>query len=81
MISSVQLEDKTNVKSKDLSGGMKRRLSVGVALIGGSKVVLLDEPTSGLDPGARRGIWDLISREKYGRTIVLSTHVSDVLKY
>ncbi|CAG7827997.1 unnamed protein product, partial [Allacma fusca] len=57
-----------------LSGGMKRKLSVGIAFCAGSKAVLLDEPTSGMDPGARRSTWDLIQTEKFGRTVILSTH-------
>ncbi|KAF5277495.1 hypothetical protein FQR65_LT03832 [Abscondita terminalis] len=64
-------------KSQTLSGGMKRKLSVGVALCGGSKVVMLDEPTAGMDPGARRALWDLLQVQKKGRTILLSTHFMD----
>lgn len=75
MLGVLMLENKRHAQSQTLSGGMKRKLSVGIALIGGSKVVLLDEPTSGMDPGARRSTWDLITNEKKGRTIVLSTHV------
>jgi ATP-binding cassette subfamily A (ABC1) protein 3 len=60
--------------SKNLSGGMKRRLSVAMALIGDSKVIILDEPTSGLDPINRRGIWELIRKYKKDRTIILTTH-------
>ena len=56
----LQLEDKKNTMSMNLSGGQKRKLSLGCALIGGSKVVVLDEPTSGMDPEARRAIWDLL---------------------
>ena len=48
--------------------------SVGIALIGGSKVVVLDEPTSGLDPYARRATWDLLNKHKEGRTMLLTTH-------
>ena len=48
--------------------------SVGIALIGGSKIVVLDEPTSGLDPYARRATWDLLAKHKEGRTILLTTH-------
>eukprot|EP00040_Diaphanoeca_grandis_P001266 m.17961 g.17961 ORF g.17961 m.17961 type:complete len:1760 (+) comp11765_c0_seq1:218-5497(+) len=77
MIKRLKLEDKRNVLSKALSGGMKRRLSCGMAFVGGSKVVILDEPTSGMDPAARRATWDLISELKQGRTIVLSTHFMD----
>jgi ABC-type multidrug transport system ATPase subunit len=46
--------------SAALSGGMKRKLSVGIALIGGSKVVILDEPTSGMDPYSRRSTWQML---------------------
>ena len=48
--------------------------SVGIALIGGSKTVVLDEPTSGMDPYARRATWDLLTKYKEGRTILLTTH-------
>lgn len=46
--------------TKNLSGGMKRKLSLGMALIGGSKLIILDEPTSGLDVESRRQVWNLI---------------------
>ena len=48
--------------------------SVGIALIGGSKTVVLDEPTSGMDPYARRATWDLLTKHKEGRTMLLTTH-------
>uniref|UniRef100_A0A8C1NAB8 ATP-binding cassette, sub-family A (ABC1), member 3b n=1 Tax=Cyprinus carpio TaxID=7962 RepID=A0A8C1NAB8_CYPCA len=73
----LNLEDKRHARSKTLSGGMKRKLSIGIALIGDSKVVMLDEPTSGMDPSARRAIWDLLQGEKHGRTILLTTHFMD----
>ncbi|XP_065074347.1 phospholipid-transporting ATPase ABCA3-like [Ochlerotatus camptorhynchus] len=73
----LELEDKIHSQSHTLSGGMKRKLAVGVALCGGSKVVLCDEPTSGMDPAARRALWDLLIMEKKGRTILLSTHFMD----
>ncbi|CAG7731675.1 unnamed protein product, partial [Allacma fusca] len=68
------LEEKRHTQSKNLSGGMKRKLCVGIAFSAGSKVVLLDEPTAGMDPGARRSTWDLIQNEKAGKTVILSTH-------
>eukprot|EP00056_Hartaetosiga_gracilis_P010708 m.159480 g.159480 ORF g.159480 m.159480 type:complete len:1802 (+) comp13370_c0_seq2:43-5448(+) len=77
MIEALELVDKRHVAAASLSGGMKRKLSVGVALIGGSKVVILDEPTSGMDPGARRKTWDLLNKYKSGRTILLTTHFLD----
>jgi ABC-type multidrug transport system ATPase subunit len=65
--------------SKQLSGGMRRRLSVGIALAGDSKIVFLDEPSTGLDPRSRRLLWDIILkfREKGDRSIVLTTHSMD----
>lgn len=68
------LEEKLNAESRTLSGGMKRRLSIAIALCGDAKIVILDEPTSGMDPEARRKLWDLLIVEKQGRTILLSTH-------
>jgi ABC-type multidrug transport system ATPase subunit len=56
---------------------MKRKLSVGIAFIGGSKIVLLDEPTSGMDPYSRRFTWNVIRKMKEGRTIILTTHFMD----
>ncbi|KAJ0177199.1 hypothetical protein K1T71_007208 [Dendrolimus kikuchii] len=73
----LELDEKRNVLSKNLSGGQKRRLSVGAAMCGSSRVVLLDEPTSGLDPAARRALWDLLQKEKKGRTMILTTHFMD----
>ncbi|KAL1395380.1 hypothetical protein pipiens_011301, partial [Culex pipiens pipiens] len=73
----LELTGKRHAQSHTLAGGMKRRLAVGVALCGGSKVVLLDEPTSGMDPSARRALWDLLQQEKKHRTILLSTHFMD----
>ena len=57
-----------------LSGGMKRRLCVAMALVGGSKVVFLDEPTTGLDPVSKRQLWSIISGSREGRAVVLTTH-------
>ncbi|XP_071508675.1 phospholipid-transporting ATPase ABCA3-like [Diadema antillarum] len=76
-IKSVGLEDKRSVRAKALSGGMKRKLSVGIALIADSKIVMLDEPTSGMDPSARRFTWDLLQQHRHGRTMILTTHFMD----
>ncbi|KAH8345395.1 hypothetical protein KR084_010845 [Drosophila pseudotakahashii] len=73
----IELEDKANVASSKLSGGMKRKLSVCCALCGDTKVVLCDEPSSGMDPSARRQLWDLLQQEKVGRTLLLTTHFMD----
>uniref|UniRef100_H0XJ34 ABC transporter domain-containing protein n=1 Tax=Otolemur garnettii TaxID=30611 RepID=H0XJ34_OTOGA len=77
MLSAFKLLEKHNALSKSLSGGMKRKLSVIIALIGGSKVVILDEPTSGMDPASRRVTWDLLQQYKKDRTILLTTHLMD----
>ena len=70
----VGLENDLNKKSKYLSGGMKRRLSIAMSVTGGSKILILDEPTSGLDPYNRRALCDLIRKFKQGRTIIFTTH-------
>jgi ATP-binding cassette subfamily A (ABC1) protein 3 len=77
MLHALQIVEKKDFQTKTLSGGMKRKLSVGIALVAGSKVVMLDEPTSGMDPSARRATWDLLSQQKEGRTILLTTHHMD----
>jgi len=70
----VNLKQFEHRRSGALSGGMKRRLSVANALIGNPKVVYLDEPSTGLDPASRRQLWDVISRAKGNKSIVLTTH-------
>ncbi|NXL70257.1 ABCA1 protein, partial [Leptocoma aspasia] len=59
------------------AGGMQRKLSVAIAFVGGSRVVILDEPTAGVDPFSRRSIWELLLKYRKGRTIILSTHYMD----
>lgn len=77
LINALQLTDKTNAMSMSLSGGMKRKLCIGNALIGDSKFIILDEPTSGLDPSSRRLIWDILKTQQKDRTMILSTHFMD----
>eukprot|EP01091_Cochliopodium_minus_P001939 TRINITY_DN1188_c0_g2_i2.p1 TRINITY_DN1188_c0_g2~~TRINITY_DN1188_c0_g2_i2.p1 ORF type:complete len:1683 (-),score=415.80 TRINITY_DN1188_c0_g2_i2:354-4655(-) len=67
----------SNRLSKDLSGGMKRRLSVAISLIGNSQIIFLDEPSTGLDPVSRRQLWKVIERAKKGRVIILTTHAME----
>ena len=55
----------------------ERKLSVGIALIGDSKLVFLDEPTSGMDVQARRKIWDMLKKNKNDRILILTTHYMD----
>ncbi|CAI8597974.1 unnamed protein product [Vicia faba] len=73
-LAEVRLLDAARVRSGSYSGGMKRRLSVAIALIGDPKLVILDEPTTGMDPITRRHVWDIIENAKRGRAIVLTTH-------
>lgn len=64
IILKVGLESKRKAKAGSLSGGQKRKLSVGIALIGDSQLVMLDEPTSGMDLTARRELWNMLKDEK-----------------
>jgi ABC-type Na+ transport system ATPase subunit NatA len=73
-IEDVALLEKRNTLSKNLSGGMKRKLSVAIAFCGESKTVLLDEPTSGMDPFSRRFTWNVIRQYRQDRCIILTTH-------
>ena len=68
------LEEYKDTKSKHLSGGWKRKLSIAMAIIGEPKVLFLDEPTLGLDVLARRELWKIINRLRESMTIVLTTH-------
>uniref|UniRef100_A0A674P175 P-type phospholipid transporter n=1 Tax=Takifugu rubripes TaxID=31033 RepID=A0A674P175_TAKRU len=77
LLDNVGLLHKRHEQTKNLSGGMQRKLSVAIAFVGGSKVVVLDEPTAGVDPYSRRGIWDLLLKYRKDRTIILSTHYMD----
>ncbi|GFY44550.1 ATP-binding cassette sub-family A member 3 [Trichonephila inaurata madagascariensis] len=70
----VKLAEKRTELIKNLSGGMKRKLSLGIAIVGGSKVLFLDEPTSGMDVEARRSVWDALLEIRHSRTIILTTH-------
>jgi ATP-binding cassette subfamily A (ABC1) protein 3 len=73
----VGLTEKRHALVSSLSGGMKRKLSVCLAFLGGSKVVLLDEPTSGMDPYSRRSTWQILQNAREGRVILLTTHFMD----
>jgi ABC-2 type transport system ATP-binding protein len=78
VIELVGLADKADARVKTLSGGQKRRLDLGVALVGDPELVFLDEPTTGFDPSARRTAWDLVrSLRSLGKTILLTTHYLD----
>ena len=77
IIQSVGLTEKRKAYTRTLSGGQKRKLSVGIAFIGGSRIVFLDEPTSGMDPYSRRFTWNVIRSHREGRVVVLTTHFMD----
>jgi lipooligosaccharide transport system ATP-binding protein len=78
LLEFVQLTEKADSKVDDLSGGMKRRLTIARSLINRPEVLLLDEPTTGLDPQARHVVWDRLFRLKHqGVTLVLTTHYMD----
>jgi ABC-type multidrug transport system ATPase subunit len=73
----IDLESHRKTMAKSLSGGNKRKLSVALALVADSKLVLLDEPTSGMDLTARRRLWSMLNDYKKGRIIILTTHNMD----
>jgi len=78
VIELVGLAEKANARVKTLSGGQKRRLDLGVALVGDPDLVFLDEPTTGFDPAARRAAWEMIrSLRSLGKTVLLTTHYLD----
>jgi ABC-2 type transport system ATP-binding protein len=78
VIALVGLESKRDARTKTLSGGQKRRLDLGIALVGDPDLVFLDEPTTGFDPAARRAAWDMIrSLRSLGKTVLLTTHYLD----
>ena len=73
-LDDVLLVASADIFSSSYSGGMQRRLSIALALLGDPKIVFLDEPTTGMDPVTRRQVWDMIMRAKQGRVIMLTTH-------
>lgn len=72
-----ELSQRLQNLGSELSGGQKRKLSVAIAVCGGSKFIVLDEPTAGMDPLARRELWDLLASLRKGRTMLLTTHYMD----
>jgi ATP-binding cassette subfamily A (ABC1) protein 3 len=77
MLIDVDVYASKDTMAKQLSGGNRRKLSVAIALIGGSKLVLLDEPTAGMDLSARRKLWNMLKNYKNNRIIILTTHYMD----
>jgi ABC-2 type transport system ATP-binding protein len=78
VIRLVGLDEKRDARVRTLSGGQKRRLDLGLALVGDPDLVFLDEPTTGFDPAARRIAWEMIrSLRSLGKTVLLTTHYLD----
>jgi ABC-2 type transport system ATP-binding protein len=78
VVALVGLAEKADARVKSLSGGQKRRLDLGIALVGDPDLVFLDEPTTGFDPAARRAAWEMIrSLRSLGKTVLLTTHYLD----
>ncbi len=78
IVEIVGLTDKTNARVRTLSGGQKRRVDLGLALVGDPELIFLDEPTTGFDPAARRTAWETIRNlRSLGTTILLTTHYLD----
>ncbi|KAG9329357.1 hypothetical protein JZ751_005514, partial [Albula glossodonta] len=77
VLKDLDLEKIMDAQAKNLSGGQKRKLCVGIAILGDPKVLLLDEPTAGMDPCSRHQVWTLLKSRREGRVIVLSTHYMD----
>lgn len=78
LLEFAQLTEKRNSKAEELSGGMKRRLTIARGLVNEPEILMLDEPTTGLDPQARHILWDRLFRLKeQGVTLVITTHYMD----
>jgi ATP-binding cassette subfamily A (ABC1) protein 3 len=69
-----EMDDIQNITAKNLSAGQRRKLSIAISLIGGSKVIFLDEPSSGMDITSRRNLWDILKRQTEQKIIILTTH-------
>jgi ABC-2 type transport system ATP-binding protein len=82
LIELVNLEDKTREQYKNLSGGLKQRLGIAIALVNDPEVLFLDEPTTGLDPRARREVWNLLlGLKEKGKTVFLTTHYMEEAEF
>ncbi|KAM9426684.1 cholesterol transporter ABCA5 [Pholidichthys leucotaenia] len=77
VLKDLDLEKIMTAQAKNLSGGQKRKLSVGIAILGDPKILLLDEPTAGMDPCSRHQVWSLLKSRRAGRVTVLTTHYMD----
>lgn len=76
-LKDIDLIEKADTFAKYLSGGQKRKLSIGIAIIGDPKIIILDEPTAGVDPYSRRLMWSFLQSRRHGKVILLTTHFMD----
>jgi ABC-2 type transport system ATP-binding protein len=82
IINAMNLNSEKYRLYKDLSGGLKQRVGVAIALVNNPDIIFLDEPTTGLDPKARREVWDVISNlRNKGKTVFLTTHYMEEAEY
>ena len=77
----LRLIDKKDSMATSLSEGMKRKLALGIAMIGDTKILILDEPTPGMDPVVRRAVWDILQNIRKEKTIFFTTHLANQNKY
>ena len=82
LMTDLNIEGYADVRFERLSGGLKQRLGLAIALVNDPKLLFLDEPTTGLDPASRRHVWDIIDRLRdEGKTILLTSHYMDEVEY
>jgi ABC-2 type transport system ATP-binding protein len=82
IIKAMDLKSEENKLYKDLSGGLKQRVGVAIALVNDPNIIFLDEPSTGLDPKARREVWEVIaSLKNKGKTVFLTTHYMEEAEY
>jgi ATP-binding cassette subfamily A (ABC1) protein 3 len=74
ILKDIGLEDKRTTRASNLSGGQKRKLSIGLAIVGKSSIIFLDEPTSGMDITSRRNLWDILKKIVSNKIVILTTH-------
>ena len=81
ILADIDLKDKANAIASKLSGGQKRKLSVGIALIGDPKLIFLDEPTAGVDPYSRRHLWAILKKRKEGKASLNLRDSEDIMSF
>jgi len=82
LINDLNMREYADVRFERLSGGLKQRLGLAIALVNDPKLIFLDEPTTGLDPASRRHVWDIIDKLRdEGKTILLTSHYMDEVEY